>query len=466
MKIEPKIEPKNNGAYLKLQKYQRGVFHDVLRKFNGRALLALDMGLGKSAISIAVLEHINECSLIACPASLKYNWLGEIRKFNPALLRETYICEGRRPIDSGIEYKCYICNYEILPYWQDFFRGRIKAMVLDESHFVKERSAKRTKAAIFLSLFVKYKILLTGTPIENKPVELWSQLAIINKGFFPSWLLFAKKYNGAVKDVWGWRMTRATNTRELNKFLLENCMIRLRKEDVLKDLPPVSRHVIPIPIDNAKEYDSAENDIIAWIAKNSGLDIAKAKKAEALLRLDKLKLIAAKGKLAMIKEWVNENSQNMKLVVFCYHREILELLHKGIANHVFVPSELDAKGRQEAVSRFQDDDGCRVFLTTIRVGGTGFTLTASHTTVFTQLDWNPSKHGQAEARVHRIGQKADSVDAVYFIAKDTIEEKIINLIDTKAAETKAVIDGSAVEAEDLLGRLLKEMKNGKGRIEI
>lgn len=453
------MKNKTHNAYGKLQGYQRKVVHDIFVKYHGQALLALDMGLGKSAISIAAMEHISECALIVCPASLKYNWLNEINKFYPQLIPYTYICEGRKPNNIDSSTRCYICNYEVLWYWQGFFRDKIKVLVLDESHFIKEKNAKRAKAALYLSAFAEYKILLTGTPIENKPIELWSQLAIINRNFFPSWLLFAKKYNGAVKDIYGWKMTRATNSKELNRFLSEKCMIRLKKEDVLKELPPITRQVYPVRIDNEREYKEAERDIITWIAKNSELDLKRAKKAEAQIKLDKLKLIAAKGKLAAIKEWVNGNSPNFKIVLFCYHREVLELFHQGIDNHVFVPSELDARGRQEAVARFQEDSKCRVFLTTIRVGGTGFTLTASHTTVFAQLDWNPSKHSQAESRVHRIGQSASSVDAIYFIARGTIEEKIISLIDTKAAETKAVIDGVQIESEDLLGSLLKELKN-------
>lgn len=442
-----------------LKKFQRKTVQKVLRQFDKKSLLALDMGLGKTIIGLSLIQEIGEKTLIVCPASLKYNWAAEIEKFWPDIT--PYICNGRTPPKTLLsKAQIFVCNYEILQYWKLFFiYSRVKIFIADESHFLKEKSAKRTKAAMQIAEVCEARILLTGTPIENKPIEIWSQLAIINKAFFPSWLLFAKKFNGAIKNNFGWQMTRATNTKELNKFLVDRCMIRMKKEDVLKDLPPIVRQVIPVEINNRAEYRKAEKDIIAWIRKNNTnkLDLEKTKRAEAQVKLDKLKLISARGKIAQVVDWVNENSPNFKIVLFCYHRDILHELHTKVKDHVYVPSEVSGIDRQNAVKRFQNDENCRVFLTTIRVGNAGFTLTASHTTVFIQQDWNPSKHRQAEARVHRIGQTAESVDAIYFIARQTVEERIIRLIDTKDIDSTAVIDGKEVEENSLLTDLLKQL---------
>lgn len=442
-----------------LKKYQRTTVQKSLRRFDGKVLLALDMGLGKTVIALSCIQELEGRTLILCPASLKYNWANEIEKFWKE--QTPYICQGQTPPRAKLDkVRIFICNYEILQYWRDWFaKSHIENLVADESHFLKEKSAKRTKAALYLSNQCKHRILLTGTPIENKPIEIWSQLALINRNFFPSWLLFAKRFNGAIRDNFGWRMTRATNTKELNRFLVDHCMIRIKKEEVLKELPPIVRQVIPIELDNRAEYRTAEDDIIAWIRKHNttNLDLEKTRKAEAQVKLDKLKLIAAKGKIKQIVDWVNENSQNEKIVLFCYHREILNELHAKIKNHVFVPQEVSGIERQNAVTRFQKNEDIRVFLTTIRIGGTGFTLTASNTTVFVQLDWNPSKHAQAEARVHRIGQEADSVNAIYFIAKDTVEEKIMKLIDAKNIDSTAIIDGKEVDENTLLTDLLRTL---------
>lgn len=442
-----------------LKKYQRKTLQKTLRTFGGNSLLALDMGLGKSVIALSCIQELDKKALIVCPSSLKYNWVSEIEKFWPDL--KPYVCCGRTPPKKPLsKVSVFICNYEILQFWKGFFIDcGIKVFVADESHFVKEKSAKRTKAALSISATCDHRILLTGTPIENRPVEIWSQLAIINPSFFPSWLLFAKRFNGAIRDNYGWRMTRATNTKELNEFLLKKCMIRLKKEDVLKELPPIVRQIIPVEIDNRKEYQKAEDDIIEWIRKNNttNLDLERTRKAEAQVKIDKLKLIAAKGKMKSLVDWVNENSQNRKIVLFCYHREILSELHAKIKDHVYVPSEVTGVDRQNLVKKFQNDPSVRVFLTTIKVGGTGFTLTASDTTVFAQQDWTPSRHRQAESRVHRIGQNSDSVNAIYFFSRNTIEERIIRLIDTKDIDSTAVIDGREVEENTLLTDILHQL---------
>lgn len=445
-----------------LQKYQRKTVQRVIRHFDGSSLLALDMGLGKTVIGLSLIQELKEKTLIVCPASLKYNWVAEIEKFWPG--KTPYICCGRKPPGSILsKVDIFICNYEILQYWKHFFIFcKVKMFIADESHFLKEKSAKRTKAAMVISNFVKYRVLLTGTPIENKPIEIWSQLAIINKSFFPSWLLFAKKFNGAVKNNFGWQMTRATNTKELNRFLTKKCMIRIRKEEVL-NLPPIIRQVVPVEIKNRAEYDKAEEDIIAWLRKHNttGLDLEKTRKAEAQVKLDKLKLISAKGKLDQVAEWVNGNSPNFKIVLFCYHREILSELHLRIKNHVYVPSEVKGIDRQNCVKRFQTDDSCRVFLTTVRVGGTGFTLTASDTSVFVQLPWTSTLVEQAIARTHRIGTKAKSVNAIFFVSNNTVEQRIIKLLDTKAKDFNKVVNGNENEndCDQVLGKLFKDVDN-------
>lgn len=446
-----------------LKKYQRKTVQKCLRSFDGKCLMALDMGLGKSIIALSCIQELNQKALIVCPASLKYNWVAEIEKFWPE--KTPYVCNGQKPPKASLaNVDIFICNYEILQYWKNYFiNKRIQIFIADESHFLKEKSAKRTRAALAIADSSKYRILLSGTPIENKPIEIWSQIAMLNKNLFPSWLLFAKKYNGAIKNHYGWQMTRATNTKELNSILTEKCMIRLTKESVLKELPPIVRQVIPVEIDNRSEYRKAEEDIINWLRNNNtnNLDLDKTKKAEAQVKLDKLKLISARGKMKQVVDWVNQNSPNFKIVLFCYHREILNALHSKIDNCVFVPSEVKGIDRQNAVKRFQTDENCRVFLTTIRVGYAGFTLTASNTTVFIQQDWNASKHRQAEARVHRIGQKADSVNAIYFVSQKTVEEKIIRLIDTKDIDSTAIIDGKEVEENTLLTDILKQLKGQK-----
>ena len=453
------ILPTRKPIPYKLRRYQVAGVNQIIKKFHCRALLADDMGLGKSLQAITVLRRVKYFPAVICvPAFLKYNWIQELEKFAPEL--DVFICSGQTPnLPKKHLFQIYVINYDILQYWvQEFLKIQVQFLVFDESHFLKNKSAKRTKSALKLSQRTSRVLLMTGTPIENKPVEIFFQISLINTGIFPSWLKFAKRYNSCHRTMFGWQMGKAKNTQELNNILLTTCMIRRKKEDVLKELPPIIRQVIPVEINNREEYNEAEADIIDWISKNTDLNVQKARKVEAQIRLEKLKLISALGKLDQVAEWIMEESQNQKLVVFCHHKKVLAELNSRLKNHILFSAEVPTSERQGLVNLFQENEKKRIFLTTLRVGGTGLTLTASHTTVFIQVGWSPSLQDQCEARVHRIGQKADSVNAIYFVAKDTVEEKIIGLIDGKRSDVRRVIDGEEAEENEILSNLLDSFR--------
>lgn len=458
METRTEILPIPNPVKYKLRRYQIAGVNQIIKKFDCRALLADDMGLGKSLQAITVLRRVKQFPAVVCvPAFLKYNWIAELTKFAPELT--VYVCQGQTAKLPKKQFQIYVINYDILQFWvNEFLKIKAQFLVFDESHFLKNKAAKRTKAALKLSQRTQRVLLMTGTPIENKPVEIFFQISLIDPGIFPNWLKFAKRYNSCRRTMYGWQMGKAKNTRELNEILLSRCMIRRKKEDVLTELPPIVRQVIPIDLDNWKEYREAEADIIEWVAKNTDLNVQKAKKVEAQLKLDKLKYISALGKLDQITAWLEEESQNQKLVVFCHHKKILAELNSRLKNHILFSAEVNTNERQGLVDLFQTDPTKRIFLTTMRVGGTGLTLTASNTTVFVQLGWNPGLHDQCEARVHRIGQEADSVNAIYFIARNTVEDKILGLIDGKRSDIRRVVDGEDVEQNEILSNLLESFR--------
>ena len=237
-------------------------------------------------------------------------------------------------------------------------------------------------------------------------------------------------------------------------------MIRRKKTEVLKELPEKLRQVISVEIDTRKEYKEAEADIISWLKRNTDLDLEKTKKALAMAKLEKLKLISGLGKINQVSAWINEESANQKLVVFCHHKEVLLALKKKVKNAIVMDSSTKGEERQRIANVFQSDNKVRVFLSTIRIGGTGLNLFAAATTVFVQQDWNPMKHEQAEDRVLRIGQKAKEVVALYFVANNTVEEKIIKLLDLKRQNSKSIIDGEDTLNSELLTELLREIENG------
>jgi SWI/SNF-related matrix-associated actin-dependent regulator 1 of chromatin subfamily A len=432
----------------------------MLKKYKGCCLNADDMGLGKTIQSIELIaRNPGKLKVVAVPNFVKFNWVDEFKEFLPD--EKLYICGGQKPKSLKGFKGTAIINYDILSYWADEFKkAGVEILICDESHFLKNNT-QRTKAAISISRQCKIKILLSGTPIEKNPADLYFQLKIIRPDLFTSKIKFIKRYNSATKSHFhkGWHLGKAINMRELNTTLTKECMFRRLKEEVLPELPEKQRTVISLEIDNRKEYDNAEKNIIAWIRKNTDLNVQKSRKNKKLAELDKLKLISAMGKMKQFVEWVKNESENKKLVIFCHHKLILNRLQKMLPGTAVIKSEMDPRERKLVQNRFNNDDKVRTLLTTIRVGGTGLNFQKGcDTTVFFQLDWNSSKHDQAEDRVYRIGQDSNNVRAIYFIARDSIEQRIMEMIDETRSTASRAIDGFDTDDNELLLKLLSEFE--------
>lgn len=428
---------------------------------DGRALIADEMGLGKTVQSIGWLAANPEerPALIVVPASLKINWAREIRRFMSE--EETVILlSGRKPDPDLIQgARILVINYDVLSAWIPVLsKIGIKAMVMDEVHYIKNRAAQRTKAVQALAKRIPHVIGLSGTPITNRPAEFFTALSLIAPELFSSWWKYTERYCGRFHDGFGWNVNGATNTEELHRLLTSTIMIRRTKEDVLKDLPSKTRSVIPLEIENATEYRRAESDFERWVAMNFGSEKASsAMRAEALARITYLKRLSAEGKIAQALAWIRDFLESgQKLVIFAVHRDVIDRLMTELRDYepVKVDGSVSLAKRQEAVDRFQKDERCRVFIGNIKAAGVGLTLTAASATCFVELAWTPGDHDQAEDRVHRIGQK-ESVFAYYLVAENTIEEEIAALIDQKRGVLASVLDGKDVSEESMLTELLK-----------
>jgi len=471
---------------------------------NGRALIGDEMGLGKSAQSIAWLQLRKELSpvIIIVPASIKLNWKKELNMWLEPGSYNLYLISGRpNPNEKYEQYKNHqvtqakngfkrdiiIINYDILSNitetkkvlnpnsgllkkikvevknsgWISFLL-KIKPQVIigDEIHYIKNNDTLRTKAFLKLCKKVPHVIGLSGTPIINRPIEFYNSIKVINPNIFPSYWSYAKKYCGASNNGWGWNYNGATNTEELHEIVTKHVMLRRKKSEVLKELPPKTRAVIPIELNNQKEYFRAKKNIINWILYNEGEEKAKkASNAEILVEFEKLKQLAVKGKMNSCIQWIKDFIDNdEKLVVFTTHKEIINELSEAFKNiSVKLDGSTSLKNRQLAVDRFQSDDEIRLFLGNVKAAGVGITLTAASSTCFIELPWTVGETDQAEDRVHRIGQEAENVNAYYLLAEDTIEIEIAELLDEKRKVTSAVLDGVDVEDDSLLIKLLEKM---------
>lgn len=483
------------GLKMKLFPFQKkGVSFANRRK--GEMLNGDEMGLGKTAQTLAYFQLYPKLRpiIIVCPAHLKFMWQNEIQKWLSCPNIHTQIISGQ-DTEQDIIGDISIINYDILPEltekqptgrmlrdsktgewiipemkrvvlkgtgWGNKL-GEIKAqiLVLDEAHYIKNNKASRTKAVKKLAKKIPGIFALSGTLIINRPEELYNAINLVDPTLFPSAWKFKMRYCGAYRNKYGWVTSGASNTKELHDKLVNTIMIRRLKKDVLSELPPKRRSILPLQLDNQKEYRTAEDDFLTWLKEEKGEEAAKrASQVQALAKIEALKQLTIKGKMKQCIEWIeNFLDSNGKLVVFCTHRKTVnDLMEKFGEIAVKVDGSVTGLKRQQAVDRFQSDEQIRLFVGNIKAAGVGITLTAASSVAFLELGWSPGEHDQAEDRIHRIGQKAQSINIYYLLAAGTIEEKIAKLLDRKRKVLSAVLDGKDVEEASLLSELMEEMK--------
>jgi SWI/SNF-related matrix-associated actin-dependent regulator 1 of chromatin subfamily A len=451
-----------SGLGGELKPFQRaGVSYLLAQR---RAFLADEQGLGKTIEALAALEADGAYpAVIVCPASLKLNWLRELAHWLPGRSAHALVGttagvdgddEGRIPTADVT-----VVNYDILSARLDELRAlKPRALVLDESHYCKNAAAKRTQAAQRLAGAVPRDglvLALTGTPVMNRPPELIAQLRIIGRlGDFGSGAQFGRRFRGPDAHL------------RLHWHLRARCFARRLKADVLPQLPAKTRAVVPVELDNEPEYRLAERDVVAWLQSQpldlSELDakVAAALRAERLVRLNALKLLAARGKLHAALAWIHDFcSSGERLVVFARHREIQRAVLERFPGALHILGEDSHAERDAALRAFQEPDGeqNQLIICSIEVAGQGLTLTRSSNVAFLELDWTPAKHDQAEDRCHRIGQQ-DAVNISYLLAADTIDETIATLLERKRAVIGAVTDGREEDEEGVLDALVRDLR--------
>ncbi len=437
-----------------LKPFQRAGIRYLLEQ--RRSFLADEQGLGKTIEALATIEADGAYpAIVVCPASLKLNWMREIERWLPG--RTAQMLDGNRGVVPAAEVT--VVNYDIVGGRLDALTALApRAAVLDESHYCKSPRAKRTQAAQRLCAAVPRDglvLALTGTPLLNRPAELISQLRILGRlRDFGSGAQFGERFQGPDAH------------QRLHWHLRARCFVRRLKADVLPQLPAKTRAVVPIALDNLSEYRLAEEDVIAWL-RSQPLDlgvldakVAAALRAERLVRLNALKLLAARGKLQSALHWIHDFlSSGESLVVFAGHREIQHAVCERFPDALHVLGSDTQRARDRAVREFQAStpEHNRLIVCSIEVAGQGITLTRASNVAFLELDWTPAKHDQAEDRCHRIGQQ-DAVNATYLLAADTIDETIAALLERKRAVIGAVTDGREQDEQGVMDALVSELR--------
>jgi SWI/SNF-related matrix-associated actin-dependent regulator of chromatin subfamily A-like protein 1 len=438
-----------------LAPFQWGAVRYALRA--RRVFLADEQGLGKTVEALATVEADDAYpTVVVCPASLKLNWEREIKHWLPH--RSVAIIQGRQPVPPTAEIT--ILNYEVVAaHRETLARLRPRALVVDESHLCKNPQAKRTQAVRRLAEAVVpdgLRLALTGTPVLNHAEELISQLRVIGRlEDFGSGARFARQFRGQLSE------------ERLHWHLRRRCFVRRLKSEVLPQLPAKRQVVVPVALDNTREYRLAEADVIEWL-RQQPLDlrelnarIASTLRAERLAQLGTLQRLAARGKLHAALAWIHDFlASGEPLVVFARHVEVQEAVLERFPHALHLLGRDAIVDREASVQAFQDPDGPQLIVCATRVAAQGITLTRASNVAFLELEWTPAMHDQAEDRCHRIGQH-DAVTAWYLLAADTIDETMARLIERKRGLVAAVTDGRTFEGDGLVDGVVRELRGGK-----
>jgi hypothetical protein len=458
-----------------------------------RTFIADEMGLGKTWQALVTLEATDSFpAVVACPATLKGNWEAEAKRLLPH--RTVAVASGRTPY--AVDADIVIVNYDIISTWAEALAQPI-GLVCDESHYVKTPGAARTKAVRALADSVPAEgvvLLLTGTPIQNRPVELVAQLQILgtldkvapnpqrasgkNGEFTDKDWEFAFKfaYCGAQHNGHGWDFKGASNLTTLNDRLRSTCFIRRERQTVL-GLNDTRRTVLPLALNGAlKAYKAAEANIVAFCAAAAQAEAeikalkeggdpesagriaalqaeARVKRAEALTALTVLRQQAGLAKVDATVEWVKnffDSNPEKSLVVFAWHKEVQSALIEALAE--FKPAMIlgGQKDVEAQKARFQTGD-TRLIVCSIKAASEGHTLTAASDVLFAEQPWHSGAEQQAEDRCNRIGQEAEQVFAWKVLAQGTVDEHVHALIEAKRAVVRAAVVGDGAEDDGEAG---------------
>ncbi len=413
------------------------------------ALLADEMGLGKTVQAICAANELKAKKiLVICPAVVKLNWQRELKTWLTEPLKIQILNGRKHSIDATADV--IILNYDLLispDIFTQLLRLKFAVGIFDESHYLKSRSAKRTKAVLLkggVASRCVYKWFLTGTPILNRPIELYPVLkSVAPKVIAPydSYDLFAKRFCAGFWDGFQLVATGASNMDDLSVRLKSGFMLRRLKKDHLKELPDKQYQLIGIPADGKmknlmqKEFSFHKGD--------ANYQEVGADGAELAIIRHELALSKVKTCVDHIEDVLEETP---KVLIFAYHKDVIAQLRTLLNgyNPMVITGDTPMKERQAGVDRFQNDPTARVFIGQIQAAGVGITLTAASTVIFVESSWVPGEIDQAVDRAHRIGQK-DSVLVQFLVIEESLEEHMIRtIIDKKQTINKIVDENSDV----------------------
>ncbi len=427
-----------------LRPYQKAGFNwmNFLNKYKFGGCLADDMGLGKTVQTLAMLQHMKENgetipSFLVMPTSLLYNWELEAKKFTPELKVYNYTGTNRiKDVSLFMDYDLILTSYGITRLDIDILKEfHFNYVILDESQAIKNPNSNISKCVKKLNS--KNKLILTGTPLENSTLDLWSQMTFINPGLLGNQSFFKKEFLLPIE-----KQNDQNKTKKLYS-IIKPFILRRHKSQVATELP---EKVESVKYCTMTEMQEKHYEEVKSYFRNKILEQIEhfgVKKSNMILLqgLTKLRQIANhpkmveteyggdSGKLdALSRMILSAISENHKILIFSQFVKHLTIVKDFLISKNIDFAYLDGstKNRQAQVERFQNEDDLKLFLISLKAGGLGLNLTKAEYVFILDPWWNPAVEQQAIDRAHRIGQE-NKVFTYKFITKNTVEEKILNL---------------------------------------
>ncbi|MFD2514052.1 SNF2-related protein [Pontibacter locisalis] len=441
-------KPLPAGFQGELRPYQKAGYNwlHFVQNYKFGGCLADDMGLGKTVQTLAMLQHRKEngaesASLLVMPTSLVYNWINEAQKFTPDLRVLNYTGTYRsKDVSLFADYDVVLTSYGIVRLDAEMLKSYyFDYIILDESQAIKNPDSNTSKSV--RELKSRHRLILTGTPVENSTMDLWSQMSFINPGLLGNQHFFRNEFLKPIE-----KEKDEQKTRKLHA-LIKPFILRRHKSQVARELPEKIEHTTYCKMTEEQEHAYEEtksyyrNKILTSLEENGPGNM----QFMLLQGLTKLRQIANhplmtdsgyEGESGKLKEVMrmtkNVVGKGHKVLIFSQFVKHLELIRKALDEKEIAYTYLDGntKNRQAQVERFQNDESIQVFLISLKAGGVGLNLTAADYVFILDPWWNPAVEAQAVDRAHRIGQQ-NTVFTYKFITKDTVEEKILALQNRK-----------------------------------
>ncbi|MBR1543506.1 MAG: DEAD/DEAH box helicase [Muribaculaceae bacterium] len=443
-----------------------------------RLLIGDEPGLGKTLQSIGIVDTADAYpALVICPSSLKINWQREWERFTnkKALVLDNgtrttwpYLLQMRM-------HHVAIVNYESLRKYfvwdicgsKKSFRLKdvvfcpqirmFRSVIIDESHRVKDPAAQQSIFTKGIASGKQWRILLSGTPVVNRPEDLVSQLSIMGR---------LNDFGG--KAAFMARYGEGDNLDELSRQLYDSCMIRREKAKVLTQLPDKTRCDLYVDISNRDEYYLAQADLAEYLRRYkecTDWEIRRKMRMEALVKFMTLRSLSAKGKVKQAIDFVRVFLDSGKpIILFASYHEVVDELCRAFPKAVRVTGRDSAAAKQAAIDAFQKGDA-KLIICSIKAAGVGLTLTASSNVAFVEFPWTYADCCQCEDRAHRIGQK-DNVTCYYLIGRHTIDRTLYDIIHRKKSIANQImaadddIPTDEMYFDELANSLLQQMDYG------